>query len=811
MRKKITFLKLLFLAVAMGMSVNGMAQVKSLFINFEGATSADFTLEGTNTATVTVETNSSLARSGSKYLKLTGYLANTGTHYKYVSGIIAANNEYIHEIQYLGSSSDQVNAVAALSSITVGYSTTPTMVVISARDISQRSTNTKQNVSGANVEVFPRLRSKPGATFSNNFYVDDIVIYASTIAAVDLTAPTAPSNLAFTSQTSTSNALSWTQGSDASTGIQKTYVLRTTNASASTPVLLQNVAYSVAGGAAGINTIGDWTVIAVENVGTTTYTDNFSEGSPTYYYAVAHRDLAYNNSASAEMTKTIDANTTISTNTTYTGKVVVSPSVTLTIDNGFTLSLAAGAQLTNNGTITNNGTLSFLSDATNGTATLTGDGIIDGTGTKNINQSLQHPSSALRTWYASSPFAANIAPTPALTTIKTFNEGANSWSATTLTEMEAKKGYLVVPADAANNLLFSSTGDLNAGDLDVDLTGRDGVGANQGFNLVGNPYPSYLDWKAIYDYTLDAGATYPNRDSLRSVTMWYRTKTGGAYSFETVNGEGVGSPSTASRYIPPMQGFWVRSAVGTPTLKLTNAMRTHAPAANKLLKAPALDNRTLLRLQVSNGVNSDETVLYLSENAQNGLDKLDAPKMYNTNMEIPQIYTTLANENYVINSMNTLPLDAPIGLGFMAGNASSFTLKANEISNLPEGVKVILRDNVNSSETDLTDGTASYNFSKETLVGDRFSLIFRSPSGTTGIETQKLNVSVVKNGNNQLIVNAGSSDKGQITILNALGQKLKTTPTTGNSTVINHQFESGVYIITLEIGTLKVNQKFILN
>ena len=115
---------------------------------------------------------------------------------------------------------------------------------------------------------------------------------------------------------------------------------------------------------------------------------------------------------------------------------------------------------------------------------------------------------------------------------------------------------------------------------------------------------------------------------MRSTTMWYRTKKLNqsselVYQFWTVNGDGLTSPNGASPKIPPMQAFWVRANSGGGTLALTNSMRSHAPDTDKLLKAPAAKNTemTLVRLQVSNGTNNDEAVIYFSENAQNDVDK----------------------------------------------------------------------------------------------------------------------------------------------------------------------------------------------
>ncbi len=525
-----------------------------------------------------------------------------------------------------------------------------------------------------------------------------------------------------------------------------------------------------------------------------------NSSSPTTAFPIPYANLTLSGSG----VKTIQSNLSFSgamnvasgvTTTVASGVTLTIPSgATLTIPSGATLNVSAGAKVTNNGTITNEGTINYLSDATNGTATYLGSGTISGAGTVNVNQSLQHPAGALRTWYVASPVASFD---PAgMSTIKYFDETLNNalpadnWTSTTT--MIAKKGYVVTPANAANNLLF--TGALNDGEQNITLTSRTGTDNKAGFNLIGNPYLSYLDWNAV------AAA---NTGDMRSTTLWYRTKNGSSYNFWTVNGDGVGVPNGASALIPPMQAFWVRAVEGGSTLNLTNAMRAHAPSSDKLLKAPAVNNRTLVRLQVSNGVNTDEAVIYFSENAQNGFDSYDAPKMSNENVEIPEIYTTLGAERIVINSMNSIPTNSAIGLGFVAGNASSFSLKAYEVRNIPEGVKVMLRDNVTLAETDLTDGTASYGFTPQTSSGDRFSLIFRTAGNSTGV--QNVNKSAIKayvNAYKQLVISA--TKNSNYAIYNALGQQIENGILKADLQTINCKLQTGLYVVKVNNQSIRV-------
>ena len=304
--------------------------------------------------------------------------------------------------------------------------------------------------------------------------------------------------------------------------------------------------------------------------------------------------------------------------------------------------------------------------------------------------------------------------------------------------------------------------------------------------------------------------------------MWYRTKVAKQgdpvtyeYKFWTVNGDGVGTPATASKNIPPMQAFWVRAAA-SGNLALTNNMRLHESVTTNQLKAPAAKSSELqlIRLQVNNGINTDETVLYVSDNAANGFDTYDAPKMSNDNIAIPEIYTTLDNQHIVINALKSLPLDTEIGLGFAAGDATSFSIRANEITNLPSDVKVILKDYANNGlETDLTDGVTAYNFAPATTTGNRFSIIFRSAGSTTALNTNTgngISVYSLKKGIN-VTVNAELNEHATVRVFNAVGQQLVSQHLTNRSTTINGNFNPGVYVVKVSNGTtVTATQKIVI-
>jgi hypothetical protein len=471
----------------------------------------------------------------------------------------------------------------------------------------------------------------------------------------------------------------------------------------------------------------------------------------------------------------------------------------ITIESGATLAITGTNNLTVSGTLTNNGTLNLLSDAS-GTATILTPGTVGGSGTTNVNQYIIY-----RTWYMSSP-VASASPT-GMAAIRSYDEATNLWSAATL-PMVIGRGYSVTPPnDGTTNILFTGR-TLNTGEKTIALT-KNGSTSQAGFNSVGNPYPSYIDWKAVVT---------KNTVILETGTMWYRSKETGSFKFYTVDASGVVVPSgsTATAYIPPMQAFWVKTNTDGSTLYFEDNMRSHAAGTNPL-KAPAAKNSELplLRLQVSNGINVDEAVIYSYANATNGYDFYDSPKMMNNDAAIPEIYTTLNNQPIVINVMNSIPLDTEIGLGFVAGNATSFSMRANEISNLPSDVNVILKDYGNNGiETDLTDGVTTYEFSPATTTGDRFSIIFRTTGAVTGIPTaaNDQNLLVYRNANNQIVVQIKGqlNDSYALDVYNSTGQKLASKQATAGITIMDAP-QSGVYFVTVKGNGNNTTKKVVIN
>jgi len=485
-------------------------------------------------------------------------------------------------------------------------------------------------------------------------------------------------------------------------------------------------------------------------------------------------------------------------------ELLVNAGNTLTIDETVTVksivTAPSGKVTLSSGTLTATNGVILQSDAS-GTATLLDNNTIS---PQALTATVQQYVTSGRNWYMSIPLASSASSLLNRgTSVACYDEPSGTWIAPAAGTLHKLRGYVQVatstPSVTGTTGTVDFTGVVNTGAHSINLSRTTG---HTGFNLVGNPYPSYLDWNLV------------TRTNVLP-TLWYRTKEGGVYKFYTyvANGSaGVGSPATITNKIPPMQAFWVRVATeGTGSIAVDNNMRSHKDVSGNIMKAPSQTPQQLLRLQVLNGTNSDETVVYFNANASDAFDQYDAQKRSNGEPSVPEIFTQVGTEQLVINGMNQVKYNTEIPIGFSTEQANNFSISANEISNFEAGTKVILIDKQNPTiENELTNGTA-YNFSAPvtSATTNRFSLIFRAPGVATGIDNAtKLNAQVFVNTANQIVV--ATPEKATVAIYNVMGQKQYEKMLTSTKTTINKAFGAGVYFVALTVNGLSEVQKVII-
>lgn len=462
------------------------------------------------------------------------------------------------------------------------------------------------------------------------------------------------------------------------------------------------------------------------------------------------------------------------------------------------------------GSLASDGFLTLISDAVQ-TALIDGSGTGEITGLVNMQRYLP---SKYGYKYFSSPFqAATVgefsddmdlaSPFPLFYRNEENSRGAG-WISYTDPDsiLYPLEGYAVNFGASATPWTVDVTGEVNNGPLSVTLYNHDSL-YTDGFNLVGNPYPSPIRWTA-------PGWTKTNIDN---AVYYFRASDtdeyGGEYS-SYING--ISSDGIASDTIPSMQGFFVRVSDGafpvTGTLGVSNSVRIN-DLTHPFLKSAPSSTRFLVRATASftgDKASEDPMVIYFNDEAGAGFDsEYDALKLMNTDLMMTNFYSVLSNGKKL--SINALPAQTdtatvvPLGLKTYINGELNFRIR--DIENLPEGGKIYFRDRLTGANVNLlpdqnyriTLNAGDYN--------DRFFLAFLK--GTTGIDVpaaqNKIFTAYSVNNVLKATINLVEDRRGTITVFDLAGRPLYITEVNEAG---YYEFETGImhgiYIVSYITG-----------
>ena len=328
---------------------------------------------------------------------------------------------------------------------------------------------------------------------------------------------------------------------------------------------------------------------------------------------------------------------------------------------------------------------------------------------------------------------------------------------------------------------------------------RVGVGAYDGFNLVCNPYPSAINWGT--DNTPTPGLVKTTLES----TIWYRTN--GSFATYNSSGDGTGA-NGGQQIIPAMQAFWVRVALGNTTggIQVANTTRLHSSQA--FYKTSSETN--IFRMNVSNGINTDETVVGFYTNALGTFENYDSEKMFYTDEDVPQIYSlTSDNTQTAINGQAELALNEEriIPLGFSTPVSGTFTFTATNLNDFDVNVSVYLEDVQLSVFQDLRQ-SATYNFSSAVADNaNRFKLHFGNMVTSVPSVTESA-VSVYAD-NSNIYVNTPKT--ATIKVYDVLGNLIMNQQSAQGLNKLQMNVETGIYIVNVQTGTETTTQKVMIS
>jgi len=244
-----------------------------------------------------------------------------------------------------------------------------------------------------------------------------------------------------------------------------------------------------------------------------------------------------------------------------------------------------------------------------------------------------------------------------------FNHPA-SWAATHgSANFIPGRGYMVAYQQPNPTLVFS--GQLNHGNVSLPVTRSPGMGDPFGANIMGNPFPSSIDWKAATGWTRN---TLDTRAGAYCFWIWNETALNyGVYSSGAISDVGT---LGVTRYIPPMQGFFV-SASQTGTVSLDNSVRVHNGAGNWLKQGEELISKVKFSVAEISGNSSDEISIEFGHTDIDG-----ARKLFSFVEGAPALSLPYDDDQYSLRLLNQIDHDPVIPVCFRAGKSGNYLLKA---------------------------------------------------------------------------------------------------------------------------------------
>lgn len=390
---------------------------------------------------------------------------------------------------------------------------------------------------------------------------------------------------------------------------------------------------------------------------------------------------------------------------------------------------------------------------------------------------------------------------------KVADDYVNYNSDTSLT-IESGKGFRAA-TDSGTTLTFTGSVLNTDVTMNIEYTGA----VHPDWNLIGNPYPSYMNIDNFLNYEISGGIK--NIDLLEDAS--------GVYGYDGDASDGyniITLANSAGQLMTPGQGFLIAADlnyVASHDITFTPSMRTTGNSDDFILGRNA-NPLTFLKLNASTSSKSYSTEFYFNANSTQGLDPgYDGKVLGNVGSSFA-LYSHLAQDNTGIpmalqslNSTDLTNVTIPLGVNTNQGEQLVFSIAE---STLPTTVNVYLEDNVANVSTLLNTSDYIITPSSNLLGTGRFYLRF-TESVLSTIDNSLNELSIYTNKADETIVIEGQlSEQTNVSIYDIQGRLVLTSTleiAQGSQAINVNSLSQGIYIIQLQNTYQKKTQKIIIN
>ena len=468
----------------------------------------------------------------------------------------------------------------------------------------------------------------------------------------------------------------------------------------------------------------------------------------------------------------------------------------LTMESGAALTVATN--LTNSGTITMNSGASLI--AKNSTAfNLTYNRSLGTTNWYLISSTVTDES--LQDMISGHTFASGSSSNIGIGDYVNSTPGWTYATSSTTGTLASGEGRSVKLATAGD---ISFSGAMPLSDASITIAN----GSGNGFNLIGNPFPSYLP----VNHTSPSASNNllrANTGILAEETIWFWDQAQNQYS--QINQ--ASAIVSGIRYIAPGQGFFVRSNGSGGSFNFAESMQSHQ--STDVFSRNPNNAYSHFKLKLENQSSNKTTDIIYIENATTGWDNGYDATLFGGASSSFSIYTHLVSDSQGqdlgIQSLSNTDFGSVIPVGINANGGTEITISADIIS-LPDGLQVYLEDKTDNTFT-LLDSSSNYTTTLTSSINGIGRFYIHTSSETLDVETVHFdNVSIYLSQKTNLRVVGIHNDIAKIIMYDVLGKRLFNTSFTGNgmNDIQLPNLNAGVYIIHLETPKGILNKKIIV-
>lgn len=360
---------------------------------------------------------------------------------------------------------------------------------------------------------------------------------------------------------------------------------------------------------------------------------------------------------------------------------------------------------------------------------------------------------------------------------------------------------------------------------------------NEGWNLIGNPYPSNLDLIELYkannnfddpddpgntisptfkfwDNTVNATYTYDGVNYNQYSYAFFNAKTG-------LNGDGVEAPGLddtnptipttnagskePARYVGVAQGFIVEAINSGGNISFNNTMRKAEITGDHFFgKAAADDDKFKLQLVTPQGVVLTQSIVYFDGgNNHFGIEDSKHP-----DLEVSELFYSFADEEKVlINGRESFNSSDVVPLGVKTYQQGNYKIRIKKLKGIFEnGQAVYLKDKSTGMLANLTEG--DYEFSQEAgEYTNRFEIVYKPEATLDVTGTNKDTVQVYRDGDDFVVKSSAKSIK-EIELYDMSGKLFyKTNANSKEVRIPSYRLVNGIYILKAQLENSEVVNK----